>query len=116
MLPVTPSLHDQFESRDRSQRGCGTGRAALAAVGVVTVKLSEVDREVMELLRVVSRGTWGMCGLYACLRHRATEAQIDASLEKLADARVIRSDSIGSWVLIPGPRLSGSRAGRRGGV
>jgi len=56
-------------------------------------------------------GTWGMCGLYACLRNQATEQQIDESLRKLATARVIRADSIGSWILIRASRPGVARAG-----
>ncbi len=75
--------------------------------------LSGVDRQVVELLRVVPRGTWGMCGLYECLRLFATPEQIDESLTKLAKARMIECDSIGSWALIPQPRVLVSRTTRR---
>jgi len=75
--------------------------------------LSDVDRQVVELLRAVPRGTWGMCGLYECLRWSATQEQIDESLTKLVKARMIESDSIGSWTLIPEPRVPVSRTTRR---
>lgn len=75
--------------------------------------LSDVDREVVELLRVVPRGTWGMCGLYECLRPYATPEQIDESLAKLVKARMIECDSLGSWTLIPDPRVPVSQATRR---
>jgi hypothetical protein len=75
--------------------------------------LSDVDHQVVELLRVVPRGTWGMCGLYECLRSHATPEQIDESLTKLMKARMITCDSIGSWTLIPEPRVPASRTTRR---
>jgi hypothetical protein len=79
---------------------------------VSAVDLTKVDHEVVELLRVVPRGTWGMCGLYECLRTHATPEQIDESLTKLRKARVIECDSIGSWMLIPEPRVPVRRTQR----
>jgi len=66
-----------------------------------TERLSAVDREVIALLEVAPRATWGLLGLYESLRASASRVEIDASVAKLARGCVITSNRLGLWSLVP---------------